>query len=1398
MSLFSVFATMLILLPVFGGVYADTASGTSADPGAAPSTDSGPGDILEQGSQLCIFKVDNVDVCIYPEEYITYTLQYSNSGQSQIFNVSMLDYLPPDTEFDSATGTYVYDPGPPATVSWDIGTLGPFESGSYQLVVVVKAGTAPGTALVDSVRLFGDFVLSKRAVNTVMVCCEVSGPDPVCPGDQVQYCGPEGMLSYAWQVSGGAVIVGPANQRCVTVQTGLDCMNGFDLTLDVVAPDGSELVCARSVTITDDEDPEITCPPTANVQCPSEIPPPNPDIVGTDDNCGPVTVTWEGDESDNQTCPETITRTYRATDACGNYVECEQLIIVNDTTDPEIISCPGTVNVQCPGDEPPHNTSLVDAYDNCGQVTVTWEGDESDNQTCPETITRTYRATDACGNYTECQQLIIVHDTTKPTITCPPDFGVQCAADVPPPNTGLVTADDNCGPPTVTWEGDQTVPGTPPEVHRTYRATDACGNWRECVQKITIDDTEDPQISCPDDADVQCPGQVPPPNIDDVTASDNCGDVTITWEGDESDGGSCPETITRTYRATDAAGNFAECQQIITVDDTQNPQITSCPGRVDVQCQSDVPAPDIGLVAATDNCGPPTITWEGDQSDNQTCPETITRTYRATDACGNWVECTQLIVVDDTQPPTLDCADDKSVVCGPIEFDDPDVDDNCDPNPVLNPGQVTETPGPGPGEITYTKCWTATDACGNVSAECCQSIFYSCIVPPELDKEDDVATCVTPGESFTCTIDYSNPNDSELTGVVLTDQMPLEVSFVGATGGGVYDGGNRVTWNIGVLGANASGQVELTMAVDPQAPPVVARDTCALSTNEASSVFAYEDTWICDEPPCIEIRIPDIIVSPNEDILIPLIIGDVTGYMVMGFEIKVCWCDIPAGLLQFEGYCLPGEAITASQDWMVYCSACEPYCITVVGAGAYPLATGGVLAYMGFHVSANAKPGMCCAFEIPWAHVYDDERLLEVCPEGGIICVDACEVFGWVKHWKCCADECDNYDLNMPLVGASVHVSDCHGPIETILTDGNGEYRFEDLPPIEEACPYCVDVDLCPEMAECVTAFDASLILQYLTAMNDLTECPFEFAGATHYPQRLAADVNCTAQLTGEDASLVLRYVVGLISEFPCPNIWRFYPLGGDNCVEECPGELNWVGIRMGDVSGCIECPDGLLAAGSVVYARLGQPREEGTEVVVPVVVEGGGQVMSVEVDLSFDTGQCSILGVGCSGVTEGFMAFHNTVGDRVYIGMASGSSAEADGEICALRLQPGAGFELRDLGGLRLERVLLNEGNPRVHIVRRGQFQEDLELGPISPNPFAQGTSITFKVPSSCRVTLGIYNVEGQLVRLITDQAVGKGSHTEFWDGCDDSGARVSRGVYFCRMETEGFEATQKVVLLK
>jgi ligand-binding sensor domain-containing protein len=84
-------------------------------------------------------------------------------------------------------------------------------------------------------------------------------------------------------------------------------------------------------------------------------------------------------------------------------------------------------------------------------------------------------------------------------------------------------------------------------------------------------------------------------------------------------------------------------------------------------------------------------------------------------------------------------------------------------------------------------------------------------------------------------------------------------------------------------------------------------------------------------------------------------------------------------------------------------------------------------------------------------------------------------------------------------------------------------------------------------------------------------------------------------------------------------------------------------------------------------------------------------------------------------------------------------------------------------------------------------------------PNPFNPETAIQYSLDKPQHVRLSIYNLNGQLIRIIENGDKLAGAHTVSWDGKDENGLVVSSGVYLYRIETEhGHQAMRKAILLK
>ena len=79
------------------------------------------------------------------------------------------------------------------------------------------------------------------------------------------------------------------------------------------------------------------------------------------------------------------------------------------------------------------------------------------------------------------------------------------------------------------------------------------------------------------------------------------------------------------------------------------------------------------------------------------------------------------------------------------------------------------------------------------------------------------------------------------------------------------------------------------------------------------------------------------------------------------------------------------------------------------------------------------------------------------------------------------------------------------------------------------------------------------------------------------------------------------------------------------------------------------------------------------------------------------------------------------------------------------------------------------------------------------APNPFRSAATISYALPRQVRVTLGLYDVRGRLVRSLVDAMMPPGFHHVVLDG-----KGLPASVYFCRLKAGAFEQTRTLVFVK
>ncbi|MFT5247866.1 MAG: hypothetical protein ACI943_002623, partial [Gammaproteobacteria bacterium] len=253
-----------------------------------------------------------------------------------------------------------------------------------------------------------------------------------------------------------------------------------------------------------------------------------------------------------------------------------------------------------------------------------------------------------------------------------------------------------------------------------WTATDGIGNITTCSQLVTVNETENPTISCPSDIAVGVDTGICTASsvaLGTPTTADNCGVSSVV---NDAPAAFALGTTTVTWTVTDNAGNTAQCTQSVVVTDDQNPTI-SCPSNVSVSADAAVCTATgvaLGTPTTNDNCG---IASTVNDAPATYALGATTVTWTVTDNAGNTAQCTQTVTVLDTENPTISCSAnvstnaDAGICTSSVALIAPSILDNCGVASLVN-----DAPGSFPiGTTTVT--WTVTDNSGN-TAQCAQSV----------------------------------------------------------------------------------------------------------------------------------------------------------------------------------------------------------------------------------------------------------------------------------------------------------------------------------------------------------------------------------------------------------------------------------------------------------------------------------------------------------------------------------------------------------------------------------------------------------------------------------------------------------------------------------------------------
>ena len=104
----------------------------------------------------------------------------------------------------------------------------------------------------------------------------------------------------------------------------------------------------------------------------------------------------------------------------------------------------------------------------------------------------------------------------------------------------------------------------------------------------------------------------------------------------------------------------------------------------------------------------------------------------------------------------------------------------------------------------------------------------------------------------------------------------------------------------------------------------------------------------------------------------------------------------------------------------------------------------------------------------------------------------------------------------------------------------------------------------------------------------------------------------------------------------------------------------------------------------------------------------------------------------------------------------------------------------------------------PVLRTDQEGLNHEKFSLGEPYPNPYNHKVNFQLTVNKKTELKAYVYGINGNLVCKTDYGVLDIGSHRLEWNGLNEIGNRVESGVYFFKIQGNGFDQTRKLLLLK
>ena len=1182
---------------------------------------------------------------------------------------------------------------------------------------------------------------------------------------------------------------------------------GQTLNAIVTSADGNN--CMGSISIVDKINPVIQCQP-ATITCFDD---PNTVAAPTaTDNCdGNVSVTLTSENTQSIGCSgnsyEIITRTYTATDDSGNSSSCDQIITVTRPSLNQVafpmnyddlalpsLDCVNPNTSPANTGEPTINGFSIDNVCNYGvdfqdQVIPICENSYK--------ILREWTVHDWCTSLSQTHtQIIKVVDDTPPTINCQSTLTISteqnsCYASffIPDPNiSDDCSSNNNIDISVQVSAGNvqgNVVFQMPLGTHTiTYTATDDCGNSATCVTQVEIVDQVAPVAVCETNHVVALNSPAGATLVEAIVfddgSEDNCSD--LIYEVRRMDAPHCPgfdgtsfsqfapfyccdvgNSVMVELRVTDAAGNSNSCMVEATVQDQLNP-IISCPANVTIDCNEDPNDLSVtGEPVVTDNCNA-TVTYVDNGGADNCGNGQINRIWTATDDSGNTASCVQIITFENSTPffiTDTECnnPNPNDGVIWPCDYDTDACGPGLDPSITGEP-QIFE-------DFCDLVAVTYEDVYLPITAPACVKVLRTWLVVDwcQYDENTEEGSW-----TYTQVIKVLNSDDP----IISSDCTDLEFCS--------YD--ENCEDGDATLILDASD--DCSDAADLNYDYVIdafndGSDDIFGSTNDASGTYplgTHKITWTVEDG-CGNISTCDYLFT-IKDCKKP------TPYAYNGLAIELMpqTCMVELWAVDFDAGSFDNCGI---EEFRIATPSQGP------GQTTPPPFPSSAVTFTGDDVGTNTVD--------LWVKDVNDNW-------------DYVSTYVIVQDNQNCSSAPPSVQGNIsteyddPVADVNIDLSITGIPNLGTSTDADGNYVVS-LPGSINNFVITPEKDI--NHTNGVSTLDVIQIARHILNIQPL-DSPYKL---------IAADANNSGSITTLDAVAIRKLILGIENEFPNNTSWRFvdaefiFPDPNNPFMTSFPeiysvngveGEVvfvDFVGVKVGDVT---ESADGANLDGGEGDTRSGdlwnlkiedQQLVAGETYTVSFQNAEEANMVGYQFTIDFNTDALAFNSL----VTGAEEHFNTTQANRGLITTswhkATAQKLAVDHTLFELQFTAKTNTQLSDV--LRInsrmtkaeayDSALATQGVELSFTSEQVRFTLQQNL----PNPFKEGTTIGYMMPSAGPATLTIHDSAGNLVHQVEQQAAQ--GYNEFVILDSDLKAE---GVFYYQLDTSEGSITKKMVHIK